>query len=74
MNWLVYIAFFLVFLSIVRIPKSPREGWAYGVLGNLLYCVAFLHYGKIELLLAPVTFAVLSAWNLWRELRKTSSN
>ena len=74
MNWLAYVAFSLVFLSYMGIPKNPRAGWACGVLGNLLYTVAFLHYGKIELLLAPVAFAVLSAWNLWRELRKTSSN
>ena len=74
MNWLAYIAFSLVFLSFVKIPSNPRAGWAYGVLGNLFYTIAFLPYGKVELLLAPVVFAVLSAWNLWRELRKTSSN
>jgi hypothetical protein len=74
MNWLAYIAFSLVFLSYVMIPKNPLAGWAWGVLGNLVYIIAFLPYGKIELLLAPVTFAVLSAWNLWRELKKTSSN
>lgn len=74
MNWLVYVAFILIVLSFLKIPKSPREGWAYGALGNLLYAIAYLHYRKVELLLAPVTFAALSAWNLWRELRKTSSN
>jgi hypothetical protein len=72
--WLAYVGFVLVFLSYARIPKSPRSGWAYGALGNVLYTIAFLPYRRVELLLAPVAFAALSAWNLWRELRKTSSN
>lgn len=74
MNWLVYIAAFFVFLSYWWIPRKPLWGWSTGVLGNLLYTIAFIPYGKIELLIAPVGFTVLSGWNLCKELRKTSSN
>jgi hypothetical protein len=74
MNWLVYVGVFFLFLSYVKIPGSPRMGWAFGALGNLLYIFAFLPYHRMELLVAPVLFAVLSAWNLWKELRKPSLN
>jgi hypothetical protein len=72
-NWLVYVGVFFLFLSYAKIPTSPRMGWLFGVMGNLLYIFAFLHYGKMELLVAPVMFAALSGWNLWKELRKTST-
>ena len=74
MNWLVYIAAAVVFLSYWLIPRKPVWGWGTGVIGNSLYIIAFLPYGKIELLIAPVGFTALSAWNLWRQLRQTSRN
>jgi hypothetical protein len=74
MNWLIYIAAIFVFLGYWLIPRKPAWGWGTGVLGNLLYVIAFIPYGRIEFLIAPVGFTALSAWNLWRELKKTSSN
>jgi Nicotinamide mononucleotide transporter len=74
MNWLVYIAAAVVFLSYWLIPRKRTWGWGTGVLGNLLYVVAFVPYGRIELLVAPVGFTALSAWNLWQELRRKSSS
>jgi hypothetical protein len=73
-NLLVYIGVFFLFLSYVKVPSNPRMGWLFGVIGNLLYIFAFLPYGKMELLVAPILFAALSAWNLWKELHKMSSN
>jgi hypothetical protein len=74
MTWLAYIAAFFVFLSYWKIPTKPLHGWAFGVLGNLLYVIAFWHFGKIELELAPVGFTALTAVNLWRSIRGKSSN
>jgi len=74
MSLLIYTAAVFVFLSIWLIPRKPAWGWGTSVLGNLLYSIAFLPLGKIELLIAPVGFTALSAWNLWRELRKKSTN
>ena len=73
MTWLVYIAAVFTFISYWLIPRKALWGWSTGVLGNLLYTIAFLPYGKIELLLAPVGFTALAAWNLWRELQKRST-
>jgi hypothetical protein len=70
MNSLIPIAAALVFISYALIPKRPLQGWAVGVLGNGLYIAAFMKYHQIELLIAPIGFTVLSAWNVWQELRK----
>jgi len=71
---LVYIAAITVFVAYGLVPKKPVWGWGTGVLGNALYIIAFAPYGKMELLIAPIGFTALSGWNLWRELRKTSTN
>jgi len=70
---LIYIAAFFVFLGYWLVPKKPVWGWGTAVLGNLLYTIAFWHFGKIDLLIAPVGFTALSAWNLCQELQKRST-
>ena len=72
MNWLIYIAAFFLFLGYWLIPRKAASGWALSTLGNFLYIVAFVPLRKVELLIAPVGFTALSAWNLWRELKKKS--
>ncbi len=73
MNWLVYISLFGVMLSYMLVPKRPLLGWVLGVIGNALYIVAFLHFHRIDVELAPVIFTLLSLWNVWHELRKKST-
>lgn len=73
MTWLIYTATFFLFLTYLLLPRAPAWGWVSAVLGNLLYAVALLPLGRIDLLVAPVGFTALSGWNLWRELRKRST-
>ena len=70
MSILVYIAAALVFISYALIPKKPLRGWIFGVLGNGLYILAFLPLHRVELLIAPVGFTVLSIYNTWIALNK----
>jgi hypothetical protein len=72
MNWLIYIAAAFLFVGYVLIPKKPVIGWAGSTVGNALYIIAFIPLGKVELLIAPVGFTVLSVWNLWKEHKRFS--
>lgn len=72
-NWLIYIAAAFLFLGYALIPKKPVIGWLGSVIGNALYVVAFIPIHRVQLLIAPVGFTVLSLWNLYLERTKSKT-
>ena len=61
----------LVLLSYVLVPRRPALGWAAALAGNAVALRPYALLHRPDMMAAPVAFALLSAWNLWNELRST---
>lgn len=59
----------LILLSYLLVPRRPAYGWASALAGNALCLWPYAALHRPDMMAMPVAFTVLSAWNLWRELR-----
>lgn len=68
---MIYFASILLLLSYLLIPRRPLVGWVVSALGNGLYLYPVSKLHRLDLMVVPALFTVLSVWNSYRELIKS---
>jgi hypothetical protein len=71
---MVYVGSGFLIVSYVLIPRRPYVGWVASFTGNAMYLYPVAQLHRIDLMIVPTAFTVLSIWNAVRELKKASKN
>lgn len=54
-----------IFIAYWKLGQKSRNGWAYSVAGNILWCVYALQLGMVDMLAVDIVALTMAAWNWW---------
>ncbi len=70
----IYVGSCYLLVSYWLIPRRPYVGWVASFTGNAMYLYPVAQLHRIDLMIVPTAFTVLSIWNAVRELNKTTKS
>lgn len=68
---MIWIGSIFLLLSYWLIPRNPVRGWLVSFIGNALYLYPVSKLHRLDLMVVPAAFTVLSLWNLYLERTKS---